>query len=73
MEFWHLSRLIDLIIVPFVKHCPLKLREEWMVKFFVPLLNYCEDMLGYSWLNLLYNGQLMFHVALVTFVNLKKQ
>jgi exportin-5 len=57
MEFRHLTRLIDLIIVPFVKHCPLKLREEWMVKFFVPLLNYCEDMLGYSWLNLLYNGR----------------
>ncbi|RCV38295.1 hypothetical protein SETIT_8G130900v2 [Setaria italica] len=57
MEFWHLTRLIDLIIIPFVKHCPRKLREEWMFKFFVPLLDYCEDKLRYSWLNLLYSGQ----------------
>ncbi|CAL4984491.1 unnamed protein product [Urochloa decumbens] len=57
MEFRHLTRLIDLVIIPFVKHCPRKLWEEWLLKLLLPLFSYCEDMLGYSWLNLLNSGR----------------
>lgn len=57
MEFRHLTKLIDLVIIPFAMHCPHKLLEEWMLKLFLPLFDYCEDMLCFSWLDLLNNGQ----------------
>ncbi|WVZ85138.1 hypothetical protein U9M48_032089, partial [Paspalum notatum var. saurae] len=57
MQFWHLTRLIDIIIIPFAKHCPHKLLAEWMLKLFLPLISYCEDMLHYRWLDLLNTGR----------------
>ncbi|TVT96909.1 hypothetical protein EJB05_57875 [Eragrostis curvula] len=57
MEFRHVTKLIDLIILPFVKHCPRKLWHEWMLKLLLPLFSYCEDMLYYSWFSLLNNGR----------------
>ncbi|KAL6593144.1 hypothetical protein ACP70R_049098 [Stipagrostis hirtigluma subsp. patula] len=57
MEFRHVTKLIDLVIIPFVKHCPRELWEEWMLKLLLPLFSYCEDMLFYSWFSLLYSDR----------------
>lgn len=57
MEIRHLTKLIDLVIVPFIKHCPHNLWVEWMLKLLLPLFDYCGDVLYYSWFSLLHNGQ----------------
>ncbi|XP_015698012.1 uncharacterized protein LOC102721490 isoform X2 [Oryza brachyantha] len=57
MEFRHVAKLIDLVIIPFIKHCPHNLWEEWMLKLLLPLFDYCGDMLHYSWFTLLNNGR----------------
>ncbi|KAJ1257515.1 hypothetical protein BS78_10G002300 [Paspalum vaginatum] len=57
IQFWHLIRLIDLIIIPFAKHRPRNPRAEWMLKPILPLISYCEDKPRYSWLDLLNTGR----------------
>ncbi|XP_006662964.1 protein HASTY 1-like [Oryza brachyantha] len=57
MEFRHVAKLIDLVIIPFIKHCPHNLWEERMLKLLLPLFDYCGDMLHYSWFTLLNNGR----------------
>lgn len=66
MKFWHLTRLIDLVIIPFAKHCPSNLREECVLKLLLPVISFCEEMLRYSWLGLLNTGQANVHYLCVS-------
>jgi len=57
MEFRHLGKLIHLVVVPLVKHCPSELWEEWTVNFLKPILLQCEHRLHVAWFYLLYENQ----------------
>ncbi|XP_047055184.1 uncharacterized protein LOC124661368 [Lolium rigidum] len=57
MEFRHLGKLIHLVAVPLVKHCPSELWEEWTVNFLEPILLQCEHRLHAAWFYHLYENQ----------------
>ncbi|XBI75780.1 hypothetical protein VPH35_069106 [Triticum aestivum] len=57
MEFRHVSKLIDLFVLPLVKCYPRELLGEWILKLLLPLLTECGYALSDAWLNLLNEGQ----------------
>ncbi|XP_037440351.1 uncharacterized protein LOC119308337 isoform X2 [Triticum dicoccoides] len=57
MESRHVSKLIDLVIIPLMKYCPSKRLGEWILKLLPPLFIYCEDILCGAWFNLLNKGR----------------
>lgn len=57
MELRHLGKLIHLVVIPLVKHCPREILEEWTVNFLEPILLQCEHSLHGTWFYLLYKRQ----------------
>ncbi|XP_044419217.1 protein HASTY 1 isoform X5 [Triticum aestivum] len=57
MELRHLGKLIRLVVIPLVKHCPREILEEWTVNLLEPILLECEDRLHGTWFYLLYKRQ----------------
>uniref|UniRef100_A0ACD5ZT35 Uncharacterized protein n=1 Tax=Avena sativa TaxID=4498 RepID=A0ACD5ZT35_AVESA len=58
MEFRHVSKLIDLVLIPLVKNCPRELLGEWILKLLRPLFRYCcEDIFCDAWFRLLNEGR----------------
>ncbi|KAM3227947.1 hypothetical protein ACQJBY_059599 [Aegilops geniculata] len=57
MELRHLGKLIHLVVIPLVKHCPREILEEWTVNLLEPILLECEDRLHATWFYLLYKRQ----------------
>ena len=56
-EFRHVSKLIDLFVLPLVRCYPRELLGEWILKLLLPLLTECGYALSDAWLNLLNEGQ----------------
>ncbi|KAL6870978.1 hypothetical protein ACP4OV_014826 [Aristida adscensionis] len=56
----HLEKLIRLVFIPLVKHCPQDCWDEWMVELLKPLFSYCEDILYYAWFTYLHEGRAEF-------------
>ncbi|VAI45168.1 unnamed protein product [Triticum turgidum subsp. durum] len=56
MELRHLGKLIHLVVIPLVKHCPVEILE-WTVNLLEPILLECEDRLHGTWFYLLYKRQ----------------
>lgn len=57
MELRHLGKLIHLVVIPLVKHCPREILEEWTVNLLEPILLECEGRLHGTWFYLLYKRQ----------------
>lgn len=57
MEFNHLGKLIQLVIIPLVKYCPRDCWDEWMVRLLEPVFSYCEEVLYYAWFTFLHEGR----------------
>lgn len=56
MEFNHLGKLILLVIIPLVEHCPIEYWDEWMVQLLEPVFSYCEDIFFDAWFTFLHGG-----------------
>lgn len=56
MEFNHLGKLIELVIVRLVKYCPRACWDEWMLELLEPVFGYCEDISYHAWFTFLHEG-----------------
>lgn len=57
MEFWHLSKLIHLVVIPLVKNCPDKSWKILIVNLLQPLLMHFGNVLEHAWSSMLHHGR----------------
>ncbi|KAK3140897.1 hypothetical protein QOZ80_5AG0407390 [Eleusine coracana subsp. coracana] len=57
MEFNHLGKLIQFVLVPLVKYCPRECWDQWMLKLLKPVFGYCKDIFYHGWFTFLHEGR----------------